>query len=342
MPIIVENAKSGVSICRLCDEHMKEGEERLGAALNKRITAYAHADCFLKTFAADKTPNNRGKCKLGCQTALKKDETRVGFQFDPADTIWFHPKCCATFLHPASKYTVTTIAGLGELDADAQGDVAKYFGSAKAGPSLPEKVKAKPEPVTGSEPKESKKRKTRISSKPIVKPKDDIGADEDEEDEGDEEEPLSKKSEKKDDKAGKKQDEEGEEGDEEDEGDDEGYGEDAPDRETDFECMTSAELRDECKKHNIKFWSKSKIKMIKELQEDIAKTMPTKEKTSEKDWAPPKDGEDTKDDKADTKADTADAKADTKAAADVELDDAKPAKKKQKMAKSKPEKKKGK
>jgi len=324
MSIIVENAKSGVSICRLCDEQMKEGEERLGAALNKRITAYAHPGCFLKSFASEKTPNNRGKCKLGCKKALKKDEIRVGFQFDPDDTIWFHIECCADFIKPAAKYTVTSIAGLDDLDANAQKEVSKHFGSAKSGPRLPAKPKAKPEPVTGSEPKETKKRKTRASSKPIVKAKEDIGEDEEGEDEGDDE--ASSKSEKK------TKDADEDEGGEEDEGDDEGYGENAPDRETDFGCLTSEELREECKKYNIKTWGLSKDKMIKALQADLDKKMPKQENKNEKDWDPAKDGDKDKAGGEDGDKDGDKGDGDNK---DGEDEDAKPAKKQKTASKDK-------
>jgi len=55
--------------------------------------------------------------------------------------------------------------------------------------------------------------------------------------------------------------------------------------------MTSEELREECKKYKIKTWGLSKDKMIKALQDDLAKTNPSKESKNEKDWEPAKDSD---------------------------------------------------
>jgi len=282
MSIIVENAKSGVSLCRLCDESMEEGKERFGVKLNARMTNYCHPGCLVETFLVDKTPNNRGKCKLGCGQTLKKDETRMGFRFDPEATLWFHIGCCQKFLEPAKdKCVVTAVAGLADLDEHSQKEVVKHFASAKSGAAVPKKEKPKEEPPTGTEKHETKKRATRTSSKPVAKAKEDIGEDEDKD-----AEPSA---------GGDDASEVGDEGDAAvDEGDGEGDAEgDEPDRETEFGCMTSVELRAECKKFGINSWGLNKDKMIKALEEDVKKTNPskTKAKSSEKDWDPPAEDE---------------------------------------------------
>jgi len=317
--IIIEKARSGLSVCRLCDMSMEEGSDRLGAAMNSRYTSYCHPECFLKSFMVDKTPNNRGKCKLGCGQPLKKDQPRMGFQLDPHSTIWFHIKCCADFVEPIKDIGVTKIAGLDEVNDESRKQVAEFFPAAKSAPrrqaavpaaaaaaaameqasvSVPVVVAAaaaaaaaaivvdlsdpdagavlvKPEvPV-----KQSKKRATRTSAKPLAKPKDDP--------EGDGAAAADETEVKHDKKEVEEADPEAEADAAEEYDDEKGA-----DRETDFGCMTVEELKAECKRFKISTWNKTKDELIQLLKDDLNKAHPSKEKTSEKEWVPPAEAED--------------------------------------------------